>query len=143
MIINSIWWHVSPEIMKLGPISLRWYGLLFALAFVFGYMILTKVYKREKKTAWRYWTTFHLCYSRNCNWCTIRSLSFLWSFILSDKSDWDTQSLAGWISFTRCGNRNSDCIVSFLTEEKRSEYDLDIRQTCNCSSSRRCTNKTW
>lgn len=49
MIINSIWWHVSPEIMKLGPISLRWYGLLFALAFVFGYMILTKVYKREKK----------------------------------------------------------------------------------------------
>lgn len=50
MIISSIWWEVSPEIMKLGPFSLRWYGLLFALAFVFGYMILTKVYKREKKS---------------------------------------------------------------------------------------------
>ncbi len=49
MIISSIWWQVSPEIMKLGPFSLRWYGLLFALAFVFGYIILTKVYKREKK----------------------------------------------------------------------------------------------
>lgn len=49
MIISSIWWQVSPEIIKLGPFSLRWYGLLFALAFVFGYMILSKVYKKEKK----------------------------------------------------------------------------------------------
>jgi prolipoprotein diacylglyceryl transferase len=49
MIISSIFWNVSPEIVKLGPISLRWYGLLFALGFVFGYMILTKIYKLEKK----------------------------------------------------------------------------------------------
>ncbi len=49
MIISSIFWNVSPEIIKLGPISLRWYGLLFALGFVFGYMILTKIYKLEKK----------------------------------------------------------------------------------------------
>lgn len=50
MIITSIWWTVSPEIVKLGPFSLRWYGLLFALAFVFGYIILSKVYKKEKKS---------------------------------------------------------------------------------------------
>lgn len=50
MIITSIWWTVSPEILKLGPFSLRWYGLLFALAFVFGYIILSKVYKKEKKS---------------------------------------------------------------------------------------------
>lgn len=50
IIISSIWWEVSPEIMKLGPFSLRWYGLLFALAFVFGYMIMSKIYKREKKS---------------------------------------------------------------------------------------------
>jgi prolipoprotein diacylglyceryl transferase len=49
MIISSIFWNVSPEIIKLGPISLRWYGLLFALGFVFGYMILSKIYKLEKK----------------------------------------------------------------------------------------------
>lgn len=49
MIISSIFWNVSPEIVKLGPISLRWYGLLFALGFVFGYIILTKIYKLEKK----------------------------------------------------------------------------------------------
>ena len=50
MIISSIFWNVSPEIVKLGPISLRWYGLLFALGFVFGYMIMTKFYKLEKKS---------------------------------------------------------------------------------------------
>lgn len=50
MIITSIWWTVSPEILKLGPFSLRWYGLLFALAFVFGYIILSKVYEKEKKS---------------------------------------------------------------------------------------------
>ncbi|MBE0538756.1 MAG: prolipoprotein diacylglyceryl transferase [Ignavibacterium sp.] len=49
MIISSIFWNVSPEIVKLGPFSLRWYGLLFALGFVFGYLILTKFYKLEKK----------------------------------------------------------------------------------------------
>ena len=49
MIISSIFWNVSPEIVKIGPISLRWYGLLFALGFVFGYMILTRIYKLEKK----------------------------------------------------------------------------------------------
>ena len=50
MIISSIFWNVSPEIMKLGPFSLRWYGLLFALAFVFGYLILNKIYNLEKKS---------------------------------------------------------------------------------------------
>ena len=49
MIISSIFWNVSPEIIKLGPFALRWYGLLFALAFVFGYIILTKIYSLEKK----------------------------------------------------------------------------------------------
>lgn len=49
MNLASIYWNVSPEIIKLGPISLRWYGLLFASAFVFGYWILLKVYTLEKK----------------------------------------------------------------------------------------------
>jgi phosphatidylglycerol:prolipoprotein diacylglycerol transferase len=49
MIISSIFWNVSPEIIKLGPFALRWYGLLFASAFVFGYIILSKVYTLEKK----------------------------------------------------------------------------------------------
>jgi prolipoprotein diacylglyceryl transferase len=49
MILNFIWWDVSPEILKLGPFSLRWYGLLFALGFVLSYFILNKVYAIDKK----------------------------------------------------------------------------------------------
>jgi len=49
IILSYITWDVSKEITSIGPFSLRWYGLLFALAFVFGFIILKKVYKLEKK----------------------------------------------------------------------------------------------
>jgi phosphatidylglycerol---prolipoprotein diacylglyceryl transferase len=48
-LLSYITWDVSREITSIGPITLRWYGLLFALAFVFGFIILTRVYKLEKK----------------------------------------------------------------------------------------------
>lgn len=40
-------WDVTPEIFNLGGISIRYYGLLFALAFIFGYKIEEKVFKSE------------------------------------------------------------------------------------------------
>lgn len=43
-------WNVSPEIIKLGPFSLRWYGLLFAGAFLISFQIMTKIYQTEGKT---------------------------------------------------------------------------------------------
>lgn len=49
LIISYITWDVSQVIINIGPLSVRWYGLLFALAFVFGFIILTRVYKLEKK----------------------------------------------------------------------------------------------
>ena len=42
-------WSVSPEIFKLGPFSIRWYGLLFALGFIVGYQIMFYIFKLEKK----------------------------------------------------------------------------------------------
>jgi len=47
MILQFITWDVNPEILPLGPLSLRWYGILFALAFVFGYFIFKKIFKKE------------------------------------------------------------------------------------------------
>lgn len=47
MILQYITWNVNPEILPVGPLSIRWYGLLFAASFLFGYMILQKVFKRE------------------------------------------------------------------------------------------------
>ncbi|GHA72494.1 prolipoprotein diacylglyceryl transferase [Pontibacter akesuensis] len=49
-ILNYITWNVDPEIFSIGPLSIRWYGLLFALGFVIGQRILTKIYVAEGRT---------------------------------------------------------------------------------------------
>jgi len=43
-----IHWNVSPEIFHVGPIMLRWYGLLFAIGFALAYRLGRKVYRQEK-----------------------------------------------------------------------------------------------
>lgn len=50
MISNFIHWNVDPEILTLGPLSLRWYGILFAMAFVLSYVVLKKVFAKEGHT---------------------------------------------------------------------------------------------
>ena len=40
-------WNISPDIVHLGPFRLRWYGLFFALGFLFGYRIMAQIYHRE------------------------------------------------------------------------------------------------
>lgn len=47
MLINYIVWDINPEIFSLGPLSIRYYGLLWALSFVFGYMIFERFVKKE------------------------------------------------------------------------------------------------
>ncbi len=47
-IIAAITWDVSPEIFEIGPLIIRWYGLLYALTFVFGLLLMQKVFKSEK-----------------------------------------------------------------------------------------------
>jgi prolipoprotein diacylglyceryl transferase len=42
-----ITWNVSPIIAEIGPLLLRWYGVLFALGFVIGSFVLTHIYKEE------------------------------------------------------------------------------------------------
>ncbi|MCX2738847.1 prolipoprotein diacylglyceryl transferase [Pontibacter anaerobius] len=49
-ILNYITWNVDPEIFSIGPLSIRWYGLLFALGFIIGQRILTKIYVAEGRT---------------------------------------------------------------------------------------------
>lgn len=43
MILNYITWDINPEIFSLGPLSIRYYGLMFATAFLSGYLVFTKV----------------------------------------------------------------------------------------------------
>jgi prolipoprotein diacylglyceryltransferase len=45
--LNFIIWNVKPQILDLGTFELRYYSLLFALAFVIGYIIMLWMLKRE------------------------------------------------------------------------------------------------
>ena len=47
MPLNYITWNVNPEIFHIGSLSIRWYGMLFALSFLLGYIIMQKFFKKE------------------------------------------------------------------------------------------------
>jgi len=51
MLLNYITWNVDPEIFSIstqwGVLSVRWYGLMFACAFLFGYIIFTKYLRTD------------------------------------------------------------------------------------------------
>lgn len=42
-------WNVDPVLFTLGPLSPRWYGVLFALAFYLSYRVMHVIYVGEKK----------------------------------------------------------------------------------------------
>ncbi|WP_317172674.1 prolipoprotein diacylglyceryl transferase [Hymenobacter polaris] len=46
-LLGFITWNADPIIAHLGPLLLRWYGVLFALGFVIGSFVLTHIYRSE------------------------------------------------------------------------------------------------
>ena len=50
MELQIIPWNVNPEILRIGNFAVRWYGLLFASGFVFGYYIMRKIFRNEGLT---------------------------------------------------------------------------------------------
>ncbi len=48
MINLSIVWNVSPTLFHLGNMEVRWYGILFACAFVICYLLLKRMFLEEK-----------------------------------------------------------------------------------------------
>ncbi len=48
-ILSYIIWNGNSEIISIGPFSLRWYGLLFAISFLIGQQIFYYIYKKEGK----------------------------------------------------------------------------------------------
>ena len=52
MILNYITWNVDPVAFSLGPLQVRWYGICWAVGFLLGYLLMSKVYKREKMPEW-------------------------------------------------------------------------------------------
>jgi len=48
MLLTFIEWNPSPEIFPGTWLPVRWYGLLFASGFFFGYLIMQRIFKHEK-----------------------------------------------------------------------------------------------
>jgi phosphatidylglycerol---prolipoprotein diacylglyceryl transferase len=46
-LLSYINWNVSPEIFHLGPLTVRWYGLLFVGSFIVGFYLMKKIFVRE------------------------------------------------------------------------------------------------
>ncbi len=47
MTLAIIPWDVNPEIFRIGNFAVRWYGVLFASSFFFGYLIFKKIFEHE------------------------------------------------------------------------------------------------
>ncbi len=41
-------WNINPEIFRIGGFALRYYSIMFALAFICSYFLLSKIYRNEK-----------------------------------------------------------------------------------------------
>ncbi len=40
-------WNADPDLVTVGSITIRWYGVLFAAAFLIGFQIMRRIYDRE------------------------------------------------------------------------------------------------
>ncbi len=49
MNLLAVHWTVDPTIFEVGPLTVRWYGVLFAGAFLAGYYVLQGMLKRENQ----------------------------------------------------------------------------------------------
>lgn len=51
MVLDFITWNVDPVAFSLGPITVRWYGILWAVGIWLAYISQIKIYKHEKLPA--------------------------------------------------------------------------------------------
>jgi len=50
MVFSAITWDFNPEIFSIGNHAIRWYGLMFALGFLIGYLIFQRYLRGDKLT---------------------------------------------------------------------------------------------
>ncbi|MCM1292592.1 MAG: prolipoprotein diacylglyceryl transferase [Bacteroides sp.] len=46
MSLGYIVWNMNPDLIS-GPVTIRWYGLMFAIGFLIGYEIVARMFKHE------------------------------------------------------------------------------------------------
>lgn len=45
--LDFIYWNADPVMFSLGPIAIHWYGLAFAVGFIIGYDIMSRMFRHE------------------------------------------------------------------------------------------------
>ncbi len=45
--LTFITWDASPEIFSIGPVTLRWYGMMFAVGFMLGFIMVRRMFLRD------------------------------------------------------------------------------------------------
>jgi len=48
MMLDFITWNVDPVLLHVGPLTIRWYGLLWAVGIWFALLIVQRLFKHEK-----------------------------------------------------------------------------------------------
>lgn len=48
-LISYVYWDIRPELIRFGPLAIRWYGLFFAVLFLVGYGIVRWQFRVEHK----------------------------------------------------------------------------------------------
>lgn len=48
MLLNYITWNVNPELFSIGSLTVRWYGLLWAIGIWLALVVVQKIFKNEK-----------------------------------------------------------------------------------------------
>ena len=48
MILQLPYPNIDPVFLRIGPLQLRWYGLMYMLAFIIGYFVLKRYAKQQK-----------------------------------------------------------------------------------------------
>jgi len=50
MVFQYVIWNLRPQLIDFGRFEIRYYSILFALAFIVGYIILLRIFKKEGHT---------------------------------------------------------------------------------------------
>lgn len=52
MLLNDITWTFNPNLIS-SPITIRWYSMMFAIGFIFGAVLISKIFKHEgERRSW-------------------------------------------------------------------------------------------
>lgn len=83
-LLLSINWNPNPELFNLFGISIRYYGLLWAIGIFFAYVVVHYQYRDKKIDEKKFEPLFFLLFLRHPHRSTIRTLPVLRSGILPE-----------------------------------------------------------